>query len=267
MFAGIGGLRSGFSHYGDFFVPVGYCEIDPYAKKAYEAIYEPKGEIYFEDARGIVPESLPDIDLICGGFPCQSFSIAGKRGGFEDARGTLFFEIARIARVKRPHFLLLENVPGLLSHDGCRTFATILGTLDELGYTVIAQCYPSLRAVAQSNRRSQVRQLLLSCDIKTVNTVVLITEIGRRYRKAKFKRRILHPERVLLEWSDFVYLGGTKENAIAYLTKKRDFLSSFIYGLERLTYNLIRPTACGNPQVYSEPPHYVLYFHLICPVA
>ena len=112
----------------------------------------------------------------------------------------------------------------------------------ERNYTVIAQCYPSLRglrAVAQSNRRSQVRQLLLSCDIKTVNTVVLITEIGRRYRKAKFKRRILHPERVLLECSDFVYLGGTKENAIAYLTKKRDFLASFIYGLERLTYNLV----------------------------
>ena len=99
MFAGIGGFRSGLSHYGDFFVPVGYCEIDPYAKRAYEAIYEPKGEIYFEDARGIIPENLPDIDLICGGFPCQSFSIAGKRGGFEDARGTLFFEIARIARV------------------------------------------------------------------------------------------------------------------------------------------------------------------------
>lgn len=66
MFAGIGGFKSGLSHYGDFFVPVGYCEIDPYAKRAYEAIYEPKGEIYFEDARGIVPESLPDIDLICG---------------------------------------------------------------------------------------------------------------------------------------------------------------------------------------------------------
>ena len=139
MFAGIGGFRSGLSHYGDFFVPVGYCEIDPYAKRAYEAIYEPKGEIYFEDARGIVPENLPDIDLICGGFPCQSFSIAGKRGGFEDARGTLFFEIARIARVKRPRFLLLENVPGLLSHDGGWTFATILGTLDELGYQSLGQ--------------------------------------------------------------------------------------------------------------------------------
>lgn len=136
MFAGIGGFRSGLSKFGDFFVPVGFCEIDPYARKAYEAIYDTKGELFFEDARKIVPEELPDIDLICGGFPCQSFSIAGKRGGFEDARGTLFFEIARIARVKRPKYLLLENVPGLLSHDGGRTFATILNALSELGYNV-----------------------------------------------------------------------------------------------------------------------------------
>ena len=124
MFAGIGGFRSGLAKFGDFFVPVGFCEIDPYARRAYEAIYDTKGELFFEDARQIDPEELPDIDLICGGFPCQSFSIAGKRGGFEDARGTLFFEIARIARVKRPKYLLLENVPGLLSHDGGRTFAT-----------------------------------------------------------------------------------------------------------------------------------------------
>ena len=152
MFAGIGGFRSGLSHYGDFFVPVGYCEIDPYAKRAYEAIYEPKGEIYFEDARGINPENLPDIDLICGGFPCQSFSIAGKRGGFADARGTLFFEIARIARVKRPAFLLLENVPGLLSHDSWRTFATILGALDELGYDVAWQVLNSANFDVPQNR-------------------------------------------------------------------------------------------------------------------
>ena len=124
MFAGIGGFRSGLSKFGDFFMPIGFCEIDPYARQAYEAIYDTKGELFFEDARKIVPEDLPDIDLICGGFPCQSFSIAGKRGGFEDARGTLFFEIARIARVKRPKYLLLENVPGLLSHDSGRTFVS-----------------------------------------------------------------------------------------------------------------------------------------------
>ena len=154
MFAGIGGFRSGLSKFGDFFVPVGFCEIDPYARKAYEAIYDTKGELFFEDARKIVPEELPDIDLICGGFPCQSFSIAGKRGGFEDARGTLFFEIARIARVKRPKYLLLENVPGLLSHDSGRTFATILHALSELGYHVGWQVLNSANfGVPQSRKR------------------------------------------------------------------------------------------------------------------
>ena len=154
MFAGIGGFRSGLSKFGDFFMPIGFCEIDPYARRAYEAIYDTKGELFFEDARKIVPEELPDIDLICGGFPCQSFSIAGKRGGFEDARGTLFFEIARIARVKRPKYLLLENVPGLLSHDSGRTFATILGTLSELGYDVAWQVLNSADfGVPQSRKR------------------------------------------------------------------------------------------------------------------
>ena len=97
---------------------------------------------------------MPDFELICGGFPCQSFSIAGKRRGFDDTRGTLFFEIARIAAVKRPKYLLLENVPGLLSHDSGRTFATILSTLDELGYDVAWQVLNSANFhVAQSRKR------------------------------------------------------------------------------------------------------------------
>lgn len=136
MFAGIGGFRSGLEAAGGFEC-VGHCEIDKYANQAYNAIYEPKGELYFEDARTINPNNLPDIDLICAGFPCQSFSVAGKRLGFaDDTRGTLFFEAARIAEAKRPAYLLLENVPGLLSHDGGRTFETILSALVELGYGV-----------------------------------------------------------------------------------------------------------------------------------
>ncbi len=154
MFSGIGGFRSGLEALGGFEC-VGHCEIDKYANKAYTAIYDIKeGEVYFEDARQINPADMPDIDLICGGFPCQSFSIAGKRGGFADARGTLFFEIARIAAVKRPVYLLLENVPGLLSHDGGRTFATILGTLSELGYDVCWQVLNSKDfGVPQSRKR------------------------------------------------------------------------------------------------------------------
>src|SRR5690625_4270329 len=74
------------------------------------------------------------IDVITGGFPCQAFSIAGQRKGFDDTRGTLFFEIARFASILRPSYLLLENVKGLLNHDSGNTFETILRTLDELGY-------------------------------------------------------------------------------------------------------------------------------------
>ena len=116
MFAGIGGFRSGLEKIGGSEC-IGYCEIDKYAKQSYEAMYDTKGELYFNDARKINPKELPDIDLITGGFPCQSFSIAGRRKGFEDTRGTLFFEIARIAFAKEPKYLFLENVPGLLSHD------------------------------------------------------------------------------------------------------------------------------------------------------
>lgn len=154
MFAGIGGFRSGLEAVGGFEC-AGHCEIDKYANQAYNAIYEPKKEeVYFEDARTIEPGAMLDIDLICGGFPCQAFSIAGRRGGFTDTRGTLFFEIARIAAVKRPAYLLLENVPGLLSHDGGRTFASILGALSELGYDVCWQVLNSKDfGVPQSRKR------------------------------------------------------------------------------------------------------------------
>jgi len=88
----------------------------------------------FGDATKINPRELPEFDMLCGGFPCQSFSLTGKRMGFKDTRGTLFFEIARIVKERKPQIILLENVKGLLSHDEGRTFAIILATLDELGY-------------------------------------------------------------------------------------------------------------------------------------
>ena len=136
MFAGIGGFRAGLTRAGGFQC-VGHCEIDKYADASYRAIHNPgKEEFYYPDARTIVPDTMPDFDLLCGGFPCQAFSTAGKRLGFEDSRGTLFFEIARLATARRPSYLLLENVPGLLSHDKGRTFTAILSTLSDLGYGI-----------------------------------------------------------------------------------------------------------------------------------
>ena len=136
MFAGIGGFRAGLTRAGGFQC-VGHCEIDKYADASYRAIHDiGKEEKYYPDAREIDPNDLPHFDLLCGGFPCQAFSNAGKRKGFDDARGTLFFEIARLAKARRPAYLLLENVPGLLTHDQGRTFAVILSALDDLGYHV-----------------------------------------------------------------------------------------------------------------------------------
>lgn len=118
------------------FVCIGHCEVDTYADKNYRVLFDVEGEWFCNDARDIDTGNMPDFDLLCAGFPCQSFSIAGKREGFGDARGTLFFEIARIIRDKRPLYFLLENVPGLLSHDKGQTFETILSTFSELGYYV-----------------------------------------------------------------------------------------------------------------------------------
>lgn len=111
---------------------VGYSEIDRYATQIYQKHF-PNHKAY-GDITKIDPKDLPDFDLLVGGFPCQAFSIAGKRGGFSDTRGTMFFEIARIVREKQPRLLLLENVKGLLSHDQGATFTTIITALDELGY-------------------------------------------------------------------------------------------------------------------------------------
>ena len=154
MFAGIGGFRAGLTRAGGFQC-VGHCEIDKYADASYRAIHDiEKEECYYPDAREIDPASMPDFDLLCGGFPCQAFSLAGRRKGFDDARGTLFFEIARLAEVKRPAYLLLENVPGLLSHDGGRTFAVILSALHDLGYHVEWSVLNSKHfGVPQSRRR------------------------------------------------------------------------------------------------------------------
>ena len=106
-------------------------EWDKYASQVYKKHY---GEIDTRDITTVKAEEIPDHDLLCAGFPCQAFSIAGRRKGFDDTRGTLFFDIARIASEKRPRYLLLENVKGLLSHDKGKTFSTILGVLSDLGY-------------------------------------------------------------------------------------------------------------------------------------
>lgn len=158
---------------------VGFSEIDGPAIKTYEEHYEHKN---YGDITAIDSGDLPDFDLIVGGFPCQAFSIAGRRGGFDDTRGTLFFDVARILRDKRPGHLVLENVKGLLSHDGGKTFTTILGVLSDLGYRVEWQVLNSKNFGVPQNRERIyiVGHLGNDCAGK----VFPLGEGGRRYHAA-----------------------------------------------------------------------------------
>ena len=133
LFAGIGGFRMAFQNLG------GKCvfssEWDEQAKKTYLANYGevPFGDITKERTKNFIPN---DFDILCAGFPCQAFSLAGKRLGFAETRGTLFFDVADILKRHQPKAFFLENVKGLVLHDKGRTLKTILNTLDEVGYDV-----------------------------------------------------------------------------------------------------------------------------------
>ena len=139
LFSGIGGFRLGLQRAGH--EPVGWVEIDKFARQSYQAMYDTTGEWTATDINKVTDEEWREfngtVELITGGFPCQSFSIAGKREGFlNKTKGTLFFEVARAVKQIKPRFVFLENVKGLLNHDKGNTFRTILNTFDELGYDV-----------------------------------------------------------------------------------------------------------------------------------
>ena len=151
MFSGIGGFELGIKYAtDDNFECIGYSEVDKYAESIYKKHFP--DHIGWGDATKIRTDELPDFDLLVGGFPCQAFSIAGHRRGFDDTRGTLFFEIARILRDKRPKYFLLENVKGLLSHDKGKTFQTILEVLSNLGYYVKWEIFNSKNYGVPQNR-------------------------------------------------------------------------------------------------------------------
>ena len=135
FFAGIGGFRLGMEMAGH--ECVGHCEIDKYADMSYRAMHHPKEtEVFFNDIRTVRAADMPECECYCFGFPCQAFSIAGHRRGFEDTRGTLFFEVMRLAKERQPQILFAENVSGLLNHEGGVTFGIIISTMAELGYSV-----------------------------------------------------------------------------------------------------------------------------------
>lgn len=152
VFSGIGGFKIGLERAG--FKSIGFCDNDKHANALYKAYFQNHEEIFCDDIRTIDTSKLPSFDIICGGFPCQAFSIAGKRRGFEDDRGDLFFDLVRVLKDKRPRYFLFENVKGLLNHDNRQTFITVIKKLTDLGYRVQWQVLNSkFFGVPQSRER------------------------------------------------------------------------------------------------------------------
>ena len=186
LFSGIGGFHKGFEQAGFTFSWVGYSEIDKYAAMVYQEKFPDAKAL--GDITAIQPgKDLPsNIDILCGGFPCQAFSIAGRRKGFEDTRGTLFFDIARILRYYRENgkpirYFVLENVKGLLGHDNGRTFATIYRVLADLGYTVECQLLNTRWVLPQNRER-----------------IYIVGHIGNRSRSKVFP--IGKSSKIINEW-------------------------------------------------------------------
>ncbi len=134
LFSGIGGIRLGFQNvFHDDLQFVMSSEIDSYAQKTYKANFD---DLPHGDITKIKEEEIEKHDFILAGFPCQAFSIAGLRKGFEDTRGTLFFDVARIAQYHKPKVIFLENVKGFVNHDKGNTFEVIKKTLEDMGYSI-----------------------------------------------------------------------------------------------------------------------------------
>lgn len=150
LFAGIGGIDLGFTMCSNKFEVIYSNEFDKSAVETYDINHSISAEC--RDITQIDEKDIPDHDILCAGFPCQAFSIAGKRLGFNDTRGTLFFDVARIIKAKKPRVVFLENVKNILTHDKGKTLDIILSTLKELGYQVHYKVLNALEYGIPQNR-------------------------------------------------------------------------------------------------------------------
>lgn len=199
LFAGIGGIRKGLEQAildnGDNPVCVFTSEIKSAALNILKQNH-PEDEIT-GDITKVEADSIPDFDILCAGFPCQAFSAAGVRKGFADTRGTLFFDVERILRAKRPAGFILENVEGLVNHDHGRTLAVILDRLDDIGYTVSYRVLNSKEfGVAQERKRIYITGTfgnmvnLENFDV-VYNRLNTVLEKGQPVNKSPFIEKLL----------------------------------------------------------------------------
>ncbi len=269
LFAGIGGIRLGFEK--AFKSNVNFVfssEIDIHAQKTYCLNFKdtPHGDITQIEANRIPPH-----DIILAGFPCQAFSIAGKRKGFNDTRGTLFFDVARIAKHHKPKVIFLENVKGFVGHDKGNTFLTVQNTLEELNYKVYSKVLNAKDyGVPQNRERIYIiafldhgvkfefpKKIKLSKSIKDC----LLSEVNHKYYyngKPLFERikdDIINPNSIY-QWRR-QYVRENKTNVCPTLTANMGTGGHNVpivkdsYGIRKLT-----PRECANFQGF--PDNYLI---------
>jgi len=211
LFSGIGGFEQALNQFG------GKCvfasEIDKFASKAYETLYG--GDVLHGDITKIDEKDIPNHDILTAGTPCQSFSVAGKRKGFDDTRGTLFFDVARVAKEKQPKVVWIENVKGLVNHDKGNTLDTMIQTLNDIGYVIDFEVLNSKYFGVPQNRERifivAIREDLIEAEPFSEEATTGQTVVPRG------KRRIG-------EWADVFNFDWPEQAEVS--TKLRDILES-----------------------------------------
>lgn len=163
LFAGLGGFRLALESLGAECVYSNEWDIP-----AQEVYYENFGDVPAGDITKVDETTIPDHDILCAGFPCQAFSISGKQRGFEDSRGTLFFDVARIVKEKKPKIVFMENVKNFATHDGGKTLEVVKGTMEELGYTFNQRVLNSVD-YGVPQKRERIYMVCFRNDIVTKN--------------------------------------------------------------------------------------------------
>lgn len=196
LFSGIGAFEKGLINLGVDFELINYCEFEKNASKAYSLLYSTPESLNLGDITKVDETKIKDFDLMTYGFPCQSFSLAGKKLGFEDPeKGNLFFESMRIARYKKPKYMIAENVKGLTIHDNGNTLKTVLNTLKFLGYNNYYSVLNSVNFdIPQSRERVFIvsirrdidkKQFAFPCGNKTTKTVADFLDEKNEHRHLK----------------------------------------------------------------------------------
>jgi len=229
LFAGIGGIRLGFEmtkRIKNLFS----AEIDKYACQTYKFNF---GDNPFCDVTTVKTEDIPNFDILLAGFPCQAFSIAGKRCGFNDTRGTLFFDVARIIKDKRPKAFLLENVKGLLNHNKGTTFKTILEVLNELNYEVFSEVLNSKDYGVPQNRE---RIYIVGFDRKRYENIEIQFDFPKALKRKVILKDILEPFEVSNKYYlSQQYLDTLKSHKERHANKGNGF-----------GYNILDPKGIAN---------------------